>query len=91
MLREVKNTNPAASPDLREVHRSYELVGCNAPILDISIFRGRGYKDGTHQYMIYLCIPSAKSREIITLDKVRGTMEDAELRANEILGFASTK
>ena len=90
MLKDITYRNTAI-PNLGELHRSYEATGCNAPILDISIFRGRGYKDGTHQYMIYLCIPSAKSREIITLDKVRGTMDDAERRANEILGFASTK
>ena len=90
MLKDITYRNTAI-PNLGELHRSYEATGCNAPILDISIFRGRGYKDGTHQYMIYLCIPSAKSGEIITLDKVRGTMEDAERRANEILGFASTK
>ena len=84
MLKEIKNA--AATPLYREkYHRTYEMTGCSENILHISILKGRDYQDGTSQYMIYLDVPFAESHETITLNKLRGTMEDAEKRANEIL------
>ena len=44
----------------------------------------RKYKDGTTQYMIYLSVPSADSKEIITLAKVRGHLADAKAVAEYI-------
>lgn len=54
-------------------------------IFEISCCPGREYKDGTRQFMIYLCVPSAASKEIITLTKVRGYIKDAKLKAEEFL------
>ena len=44
----------------------------------------RKYKDGTRQYMIYLSVPSADSKEIITLAKVRGHLANAKAKAEWI-------
>ena len=44
---------------------------------------GRIFKDGTHQYMIYLSLPGADSKEVITLTKVRGYLADAQAKAEE--------
>ena len=41
------------------------------------------YKDGTAWYMIYLSVPGADSKEIITLKKVRGYRSDAIKAAEE--------
>ena len=70
-----------------QAHRKYELCACNEKILQVSIVEGREYKDGSHQYTIYLTVPSASSHETITLAKVRGTWAYAETRANDILGL----
>ena len=53
--------------------------------LEISCTRSiRGsYKDGSHQYMIYLRVPNADSKEIITLAKVRGQLADAKAEAEK--------
>lgn len=48
---------------------------------EISCMHGRTYQDGTKQYMIYLRVPNADSREIITLTKVRGHLDDAKAAA----------
>lgn len=45
----------------------------------------RIYKDGTTLYMVYLSCPSAHSREIITLTKVRGYLPDAIKAAEDKL------
>jgi len=45
----------------------------------------RVYKDGTRQYMIYLSVPSADSKEIITVTKVRGYLADAKAKAEEFV------
>ena len=42
------------------------------------------YKDGTRQYMIYLLVPGADSKEIITLTKVRGHLADAKAEAERL-------
>ena len=46
---------------------------------------GRVYKDGTRQYMVYLYVPMADSREIITITKVRGHLDDAKLAAENFM------
>ena len=62
--------------------------------IEISCFPNcREYKDGTKQYMIYLRVPNADSKEIITITKVRGHLADAKTKAEEFLdglvkGFA---
>jgi hypothetical protein len=53
---------------------SYLKVG----FFEISCIPGRTYQDGTKQYMIYLRVPNADSREIITLTKARGHLDDAK-------------
>lgn len=50
--------------------------------IELSCLRnGREYKDGTHQWMVYLCVPGADSKEIITVTKVRGHLENAKAAA----------
>ena len=44
---------------------------------------GRTFKDGTLQYKIYLSLPGADSKEVITLTKVRGYLSDAQAKAEE--------
>lgn len=48
-----------------------------------SSIRGQ-YKDGSRQYMIYLYVPGADSKEIITLTKVRGQLADAKRKAEKL-------
>lgn len=55
------------------VNHAETMVG----ILELSVFAGRIYKDNTRQWMIYLRCPNANSKEIITLDKIRGKLPDA--------------
>ena len=45
----------------------------------------REYKDGTRQYMIYLRVDNADSKEIITVTKVRGRLEDAQRKVEEFV------
>lgn len=45
----------------------------------------RVYKDGTKQYMIYFSIPCADSKEIITITKIRGMLDDAKAAAEKWL------
>jgi hypothetical protein len=42
------------------------------------------FKDGSRQYMIYLSVPVADSKEIITLTKVRGHLADAKAEAERL-------
>ena len=50
--------------------------------IELSCLRnGREYKDGTHQWMVYLNVPFADSKEIITITKVRGHIDDAKAAA----------
>lgn len=65
----------------------FQPTHCNTNILDISILAGREYKDGTQQWSIYLKIPTASSSEIITLDKIRGTKDEAINHAAKLLGL----
>lgn len=53
--------------------------------LQITCTSGREYKDGSKQFMVYLRVPWAHSKEIITLTKVRGCLKDAKLEAEDIL------
>lgn len=53
--------------------------------LKISIVISRMYKDGTGLYLIYLRVPDACSREIIIIDKIRGTIDDAKYSAENFL------
>jgi hypothetical protein len=54
-------------------------------ILEISCCcNERVYKDGSRQYMIYLRVPVADSKEIITLTKVRGQLSDAKMEAEKL-------
>ena len=55
----------------------------NVGFLNISCVYGREYQDGTKQYMIYLRVPNADSREVITLTKVRGHIDDAKAAAKK--------
>lgn len=45
----------------------------------------RRFKDGTHEYMVYLFIPRASSAEWITLVRVRGHLLDAMKAAETAL------
>jgi len=74
-----------APPRLSAHVREYELCRCNEQVLKVSIVEGRAFKDGSHEYAIYLTVPSAKGR--ITLARVRGSWAYAETRANDILGL----
>lgn len=54
--------------------------------IEISCFPNqREYKDGTRQYMIYLRVENADSKETITVMKVRGHLSDAKEKAEEFL------
>ena len=70
--------------------RFYQGEACGSKItiggIEISCTRNqRLYKDGTRQYMIYLKVWSADSKEIITLTKVRGCLDDAKREAEKFL------
>lgn len=73
-----------------EIINFEDFHNCDASV-DLNIFHIsctrnlREYKDGTYQYMIYLSVPGADSKEIITLTKVRGKLIDAIKRAETIL------
>ena len=58
-------------------------------MLQISCMCGREYKNGTFLYKIHVSIPEAETHEIITLTKIRGTLEDAKAKAEEM--FANLK
>ena len=54
-------------------------------ILHIScVCSNRKFKDGTKLYMIYLSVPNADSKEVITLTKIRGCLSDAKQKAEEL-------
>ena len=68
-----------------ETNNHLHHVEANFGIFEISCNGGRIYKDGTRQWMIYVRVPRASSREIITLDKIRGHLADAILAAENAL------
>lgn len=43
------------------------------------------YKDGTRLWSIWLYVPGADSKEVITIAKVRGHLEDARIKAEEFV------
>ena len=43
------------------------------------------YKDGTQLWSIWLSVPGSSSKEIITITKVRGYLEDARAKAEEFV------
>jgi hypothetical protein len=43
------------------------------------------YKDGTRLWSIWLYVSGADSREVITIAKVRGHLEDARAKAEEFV------
>ncbi len=68
----------------------YQGEACRSEItiggIEISCTRNqRLYKDGTRQYMVYLKVWSADSKEIITLTKVRGNLDDAKIAAEKFI------
>lgn len=64
--------------------------GHGKSVTNFSIFEilcvknGKKYSDGTGEYMIYLSVPSACSREIITLAKVKGYLDEAKAKVELI-------
>ena len=70
--------------------RFYQGEACGSKItigsMEISCTRNqRLYKDGTRQYMVYLRVFPADSKETITLTKVRGNLDDAKITAEKFL------
>lgn len=70
--------------------RFYQEEACGSEItiggIEISCTRNqRLYKDGTRQYMVYLRVWSADSKETITLTKVRGNLDDAKIAAEKFI------
>lgn len=70
--------------------RFYQGEACGSKItigsMEISCTRNqRLYKDETRQYMVYLKVFPADSKEIITLTKVRGNLDDAKREAEKFL------
>ena len=69
---------------LAEEYKPNGLAETDIGGVHLSCCRNRRiFKDGTYQYMIYLSIPGADSKEVITLTKVRGYLADAQAKAEE--------
>ena len=64
-------------------YNSGDNVFAELGILRISCVKGRKFSDSTNQIMIYLSIPDG-SKDIITVHKIRGHIQDAKNKAEEL-------
>lgn len=79
----IRNTKPSID---NENNIEFADVIIKKPILSLCAHRSITYKDGTSLWSIWLhALSHASSREIITLEKFRGTREDAKRKLQEYI------
>lgn len=63
----------------------FDFTDCKNPILKVTCVKTHTYRDGSCRWDILLDVP--RSPQIIKLNSIRGTKEDAIAEANHLMGY----